>query len=71
MKAEEEILKMLGKNEFIVEGGISRLQSLQVTADDLLHSDLCIVQCLDDPCLSTSQLHICGRENGQKTSQEL
>ena len=43
MKAEEEILKMLGKNEFIVEGSISRLQSLQVTADDLLHSDLCSV----------------------------
>ena len=43
MKAEEEILKMLGKNEFIVEGSILRLEALQVTADDLLQSELCSV----------------------------
>ena len=43
MKAEEEILKMLGRNDFIVQGSISRLEALQVTADHLLQSELCSV----------------------------
>ena len=41
--SEEQILSIHGKNAYVAEGCLSRLDSLSITANDLLQCDICSV----------------------------